>query len=142
MAVASIDPELKHSFSPERPKRLSRNIARVPPSRRRQRLRSILSDLIRSLTCQKASIPLVWDPKWAEWDCHWRKIVWIDHKTSASWLLSDIAITEGCKGIFFPSLQHAGGTNLVVFSANLDAGDSVEVHGPDGRLPKDQSSWP
>jgi RES domain-containing protein len=57
-------------------------------------------------------------------------------------LLSDIVITAGDKGILFPSLQHTGGTNLVVFSANLDAGDGVDVHDPNGRLPKDQSSWP
>lgn len=41
----------------------------------------------------------------------------------------------------FPSHPHAGGTNLAVFCANLGAGDSAEVHDPDGRLPKDQSSW-
>ncbi|KQS95591.1 RES domain-containing protein [Rhizobium sp. Leaf386] len=85
--------------------------------------------------------PLVWDLKWAEWDCQWRKIARIDRKTPTSWSLSDNVITAGYKGILFPSLQHAGGTNLVVFSANLDAGDSIEVHDPDGRLPKDQSSW-
>ncbi|WP_245275656.1 hypothetical protein [Mesorhizobium sp. LNHC229A00] len=46
------------------------------------------------------------------------------------------------RGILFPSLRHAGGTNLVVFPANLVEGDKVTVHDPDHRLPHDQSSWP
>ncbi|MFK4259389.1 RES family NAD+ phosphorylase [Agrobacterium tumefaciens] len=86
--------------------------------------------------------PLLWDAAWAEWDCPWRRIARIDRKIPVSWKLSDIVISAGYKGILFPSLRHAGGTNLVVFSANLIGDDTVEVHDPDGRLPKDQSSWP
>ncbi|WP_245499161.1 hypothetical protein [Mesorhizobium sp. M1A.F.Ca.ET.072.01.1.1] len=40
----------------------------------------------------------------------------------------------------FPSLRHAGGTNLVIFPANLVDGDHVAAHDPDHRLPHDQSS--
>ncbi|WP_352672343.1 RES domain-containing protein [Mesorhizobium australicum] len=47
----------------------------------------------------------------------------------------------GLRGILFPSLRHAGGTNLVIFPANLVDGDHVAVHDPDHRLPHDQSSW-
>jgi len=86
--------------------------------------------------------PLAWDAQWTEWNCPWRKIARIDRRTPASWLLSDIAINAGYKGILFPSLRHAGGTNLVIFNAGLDNKDDVAVHDPDGRLPKDQSSWP
>jgi len=85
--------------------------------------------------------PAGWDAAWAEWDCPWRQIGRIEKKVPPSWKLSDIAITAGCRGILFPSLRHAGGTNLVVFPANLLDDDSVEVHDPDGRLPRDQSSW-
>ncbi|WP_307877456.1 MULTISPECIES: RES family NAD+ phosphorylase [unclassified Rhizobium] len=70
-----------------------------------------------------------------------RRIARIDRKIPASWKLSDIVISAGYKGILFPSLRHAGGTNLVVFNANLTNDDTVDVHDPDGRLPKDQSSW-
>ena len=35
-----------------------------------------------------------------------------------------------------------GGTNIVIFPANLVDGDQVAVHDPDHRLPQDQSSWP
>jgi len=85
--------------------------------------------------------PDLWASDWTEWDCHWRKIARIDKKVPPSWKLSDDLITTGYRGLLFPSLQHAGGTNLVVFSANLTTGDSVEVHDPDERLPKDQASW-
>jgi RES domain-containing protein len=53
-----------------------------------------------------------------------------------------VVITTGLRGILFPSLRHAGGTNLVIFSANLVEGDKVAVHDPDQRLPHDQSWWP
>ncbi|SIT59857.1 hypothetical protein BQ8794_90022 [Mesorhizobium prunaredense] len=33
------------------------------------------------------------------------------------------------------------GTAIDGGSANLTADDKVEVHDPDGRLPRDQSSW-
>lgn len=85
--------------------------------------------------------PDVWSTEWAEWDCAWRRIARIDRKTPPSWNLSDVVITAGCRGLLFPSLQHAGGTNLIVFNANLTADDKIEVHDPDGRLPRDQSSW-
>lgn len=51
-------------------------------------------------------------------------------------------MTAGIRGILFPSLRHAGGTNLVIFPANLINGDQLEVHDPDHRLPQDQSSGP
>jgi hypothetical protein len=71
----------------------------------------------------------------------WRKIARIDGKRPVFWLLSDIAITAGYKGNPLSIAPARRRRNLVVFSANLDAGDSVEVHDPDGRLPQDQSSW-
>lgn len=85
--------------------------------------------------------PDQWEPAWSEWACQWRKLARIDKKVPPSWKLADIVISSGLRGLLFPSLRHAGGTNLVVFSANLTNADSVKVHDPDGRLPKDQSSW-
>jgi RES domain-containing protein len=85
--------------------------------------------------------PALWPPGWAQWDCNWRKINRIEGKTPPSWLLSDALVTAGHPGLLFPSLQHAGGTNLVVFKANLPDAKGVSVHDPDGRLPLDQSSW-
>ena len=86
--------------------------------------------------------PEIWEKEWEDWDCAWRQIARIDRKIPTSWKLADRVITAGLRGILFPSLQHAGGTNLVIFAANLGEGDTVEVHDPDKRLPADQSSWP
>lgn len=85
--------------------------------------------------------PDVWDDAWRKWDCAWRRIARIDTKMPPSWKRADLMITAGLRGILFPSLRHAGGTNLVIFPANLVKGDLVEVHDPDHRLPRDQSSW-
>ncbi|MGL4635500.1 MAG: RES family NAD+ phosphorylase [Beijerinckiaceae bacterium] len=85
--------------------------------------------------------PTVWLPEWAEWDCNWRKINRLEKKIPPSWRLSDSLIIAGYNGLLFPSLQHAGGTNLVIFNANLGDPKCVRVHDPDGRLPVDQSSW-
>lgn len=85
--------------------------------------------------------PEHWAGDWAQWDCPWRKIARIDKALPPSWLLADRVITQGHKGILFPSIRHPGGTNLVIFHSNLTAADRLQVHDPDGRLPKDQSSW-
>lgn len=86
--------------------------------------------------------PAIWDPAWAAWHCAWRHIARLEKKTPSSWLLADDLITKGHRGLLFPSTRHPGGVNLVVFNANLTAGDDVAVHDPDGRLPRDQASWP
>jgi RES domain-containing protein len=86
--------------------------------------------------------PDIWTKEWSEWDCEWRKIARIDRQVPPSWHLADIVIKAGYRGLLFPSLRHPGGTNLVIFNANLTTDDSVAVHDPDGNLPRDQSSWP
>ena len=86
--------------------------------------------------------PDAWDASWAQWNCPWREIARIHRKIPPSWKLADRVITAGMQGILFPSLRHAGGTNLVIFPANLLVGDKVEVHDPDQRLPRNQASWP
>lgn len=86
--------------------------------------------------------PASWSPAWSEWDCNWRKLARIDGKIPPSWMLADSLVVEGFSGVLFPSLRHHGGTNLVVFSGNLTSVDKLQVHDPDRRLPRDQSSWP
>ncbi len=75
--------------------------------------------------------PALWPAAWAEWDDAWKEIARIRGETPPSWRLGDM---------LFPSLRHAGGVNLVVFTAALTAADMIAVHDPDGLLPKDQSS--
>jgi len=82
-----------------------------------------------------------WDIAWRDWDCQWRKLARIDKKIPPSWKIADSIISSGMRGLLFPSLRHAGGINLVIFSANLTSVDAVEVHDPNGQLPRDQSSW-
>jgi len=86
--------------------------------------------------------PASWSPAWSEWDCNWRKVARIEMKAPPSWLLADSLIIEGFGGLLFPSLRHSGGTNLVVFNANIAGAGSLSVYDPDHLLPKDQSSWP
>lgn len=86
--------------------------------------------------------PALWSPAWADWGCDWRWIARVEKKTPPSWTLSDEVIRAGCRGLLFPSTKHPGGTNLVIFGANLTAEDRLAVHDPDGRLPRDTSSWP
>lgn len=82
-----------------------------------------------------------WPASWADWNCNWRWIARVERKTPPSWRLGDDAIRSGAGGLLFPSTHQAGGTNLVVFSANLTADDQLAVHDPDAMLPKDQRSW-
>lgn len=82
-----------------------------------------------------------WASEWSAWDSEWRRIARIDNKVPPSWQLADAVITSGLRGILFPSLRHPGGTNLVLYPANLIEGDRIAVHDPDRRLPRDQSSW-
>jgi RES domain-containing protein len=86
--------------------------------------------------------PASWSPAWAEWDCNWRRVARIEMKTPPSWLLADSLIVDGFGALLFPSLRRPGGTNLVVFNANLASDDNLQAYDPDHLLPKDQSSWP
>jgi RES domain-containing protein len=63
------------------------------------------------------------------------------HVEPPSWVLADMVLAQGHTGILFPSLVHEGGTNVVVYLDQLKDGNSVAVNDPDGRLPRDQSSW-
>lgn len=82
-----------------------------------------------------------WDELWHDWREDWRHLKFDRHIEPPTWVLADMALARGCTGILFPSLAHEGGTNLVVYSDRLQDGNSVTVNDPDGRLPRDQSSW-
>lgn len=85
--------------------------------------------------------PDQWAASWADWNCDWRWIARVKHKIPPSWQLGDEAISSGARGLLFPSTHQSGGTNLVVFTANLTISDRLAVHDPDDMLPKDQRSW-
>jgi RES domain-containing protein len=83
-----------------------------------------------------------WTPLFAQWACEWKAIARLDGAVPPTWRIADDLIKSGRRGLLFPSTRQSGGTNLVLFSANLSAKDRVEPHDPEARLPHDQSSWP
>jgi len=82
-----------------------------------------------------------WDELWSDWDCEWRRQALYERIEPPSWLLADMSIEGGAKGILFPSTKHTGGCNLVGYTQQLDDGDKLSVHDPRGDLPKNQDSW-
>lgn len=82
------------------------------------------------------------DDFWTGWDCDWKAIARLEGEVPSSWKIGDELIRAGRRGLLFPSIRRPGGTNLVVFCANLTGDDRIEAHDPDNALPKDQSSWP
>lgn len=85
--------------------------------------------------------PAVWDEAWREFWCPWREDAFLRRIDPASWLLGDITLSEGLRGIWFQSVVRRGGTNPVVYVDALDEGDRLLVHDPHTALPRDQSSW-
>ena len=82
-----------------------------------------------------------WDPLWSSFDDDWRAL-WFDSRVEpASWVLAAAAIEAGATGMLFRSVRQPGGTNLVVYPDRLGDDDAIEVHDPDGALPRNQDSW-
>jgi len=82
-----------------------------------------------------------WDALWHDWREDWRYLKLELNVEPPTWVLSDLVLAGGGTGIVFPSHAHPGGTNLVVYPQQLNAGNWIEVNDPDGRLPRDQASW-
>ena len=62
----------------------------------------------------------------------------------ASWQVAERLIAAGSAGILVPSFAtgaRPGLDNLVLWRWGADLPHRVTVHDPNGRLPKDQSSW-
>lgn len=81
-----------------------------------------------------------WDASWQLWMTDWRAEWFNKRVTPITWMLGDMVMEQGYKGIIFPSVVHAGGTNLVVFKDMLEPDDRLEVF-DDGLLPDDRLSW-
>jgi RES domain-containing protein len=73
--------------------------------------------------------------------CDWRAL-WFDQRIEPpSWVIGDLVVAAGAKGILFESATHPGGTNLVLFNSALESGDALVVHDPASTLPKSAASW-
>jgi RES domain-containing protein len=86
-------------------------------------------------------IASVWAPIWQDFYCDWRELWFNQRIEPPSWVIGDIALSLGAKGILFPSRLKAGGTNLVLFSHMLEEPDKFEVFDPHKSLPRSQASW-
>ena len=49
-----------------------------------------------------------------------------------TWRLADGLVSEGFKGLLFPSIRYPSGINLVLFTGNLTADDHIQVVDPEG----------
>jgi RES domain-containing protein len=87
------------------------------------------------------STPL-WAPIWEDFHCDWRELWFNQRIEPPSWVVGDLVIAAGAKGILFPSRLAEGGTNLVLFTQALVTADILDVFDPGGALPKTQASWP
>lgn len=85
-------------------------------------------------------VPNDWPPLWQELYCNWRRMAMIEGVEPPSWVLADDVLAAGHSGVLFPSV-HGDGINLVIYTDALNAKDSLAVHDPDRRLPRDRSSW-
>ncbi|TQK03150.1 RES family NAD+ phosphorylase [Herbaspirillum sp. SJZ107] len=85
-------------------------------------------------------VDAAWDPLWNDFYCDWRALYFDKGVEPPSWVMGDIAMASGTKGIVFPSVLVAG-INLVLYTELLDANDRLSVYDPDGGLPRNQRSW-
>lgn len=88
----------------------------------------------------RSGVDAGWDPLWHDFYCDWRALHFDKGVEPPSWVLGDMTLAEGAKGILFPSVLVTG-TNLVLYTEQLDAADHLAVYDPDGALPRDQRSW-
>jgi RES domain-containing protein len=72
-------------------------------------------------------VPATWPDEWADADCDWKYIARIERRDPPTWRIGDALIRDAMKGLLFPSYRRPGGTNLVLFSANLTENDRVAV---------------
>ena len=82
-----------------------------------------------------------WHDLWHDWREDWRHLKFDQRIEPPSWVLGDMVLEAGLPGIVFPSLTRDAGVNIVIFVAGLGRGNAIDVNDPDGRLPKDRSSW-
>ena len=96
-----------------------------------------LVDLRMPDACDAAEI----DP--ADLACAWERIA-SEGGQPPSWTIADRLIGEGIGGIIVPSFAPGRGSshaNIVFWRWGDNPPEQVVVHDPEGRLPRNQSSW-
>ena len=82
-----------------------------------------------------------WDPLWEDFYCDWRTLWFNDRIEPPSWVLGDLVLSSGAKGVLFNSRLTPMGTNLVLYPSAFGEADSIAVYDPGNALPKNQASW-
>jgi RES domain-containing protein len=82
-----------------------------------------------------------WDPLWEDFYCDWRALWFNDRIEPPSWVLGDLVLSTGAKGVLFNSRLVSMGTNLVLYPSAFGEADNIAVYDPNDALPKNQASW-
>lgn len=87
-------------------------------------------------------VPETWQAIWAEAYGNWKRMAFLEGIEPPSWVIGDLVREAGHPGILYRSTRDPSGTCLVLFPEMAAAtGFTASVHDPDGRLPRDRSSW-
>lgn len=81
-----------------------------------------------------------WDALWQDFYCDWRRMVFNEGIEPPPWVIGDLVLAAGAKGIAFRSIL-TGGTNLVLYTDMLADEDKLMAHDPRHALPRNQDSW-
>ena len=86
--------------------------------------------------------PAHWTPIWAEAQCNWKGMAFLEGVEPPSWVIGDIVRDAGHQGILYRSTRHSDGICLVLFPDTKSRSDFVaQAHDPTNALPRDSSSW-
>ncbi|MES2073917.1 MAG: RES family NAD+ phosphorylase [Pseudomonadota bacterium] len=80
------------------------------------------------------------DPLWNDFNCDWRRLYFNEHIEPPTWVIADMVIAAGAKGILYKSVIN-GGTNVVLYNDSFTAEDSIVAYDPHHALPANQDSW-
>ncbi len=80
-----------------------------------------------------------WDRLWQDWDCDWRAL-YVNGVEPPSWALGDLLLEADAPGLVFPSTIRQGGTNVMLHTDLIEAGQLLP-HDPLQLLPRNPASW-
>lgn len=72
----------------------------------------------------------------------WKSMLLLEGRRPPGWDIAERLIRAGVAGVLAPSVQLAGGTNLILWRWNDGRESSVTPLDPQRELPANQSSWP
>ena len=86
--------------------------------------------------------PEHWPEIWAEAYCNWKGLAFLEGIEPPSWVIGDLVREAGHPGMLYRSARDPDGVCLVLYpDMAMLTGFKATVHDPDGRLPRNRSSW-